>query len=250
MYVIYKSTKIYYERKGLTKYPIIFLHGWGGSSDSFRAFAKAGDILIDFPPFGKSSEPKCVFCLEDYVNIVLKIIKKEDLKKVSIVAHSFGGRVALELSSKYNIVERQVLTGCAGLKPKFSLKKYLAVKKYKKIKKKAPFSKQLEKFGSTDYKSLSPCMKKTFVNIVNNHQNRVLKNINCDTLLVWGKNDRETPLYMAKILKKYIRESELILYNGGHFCYLENSYAFSKILDSFLRKELWNFLLQIISICT
>lgn len=242
MFVIYKDSKVYYKRKGKSPMPILFLHGWGGSTKSFEFLSRDGDILIDFPPFGKSQEPKIEYSLDDYVNIVLLVLKTEKVEKVNIVAHSFGGRVAIELASKYNVVNKMLLTSSAGLKPKFCVKKYLCQIRYKHIKEKVQKGtldkSALDSFGSKDYKNLSPIMKKTFVKIVNYYQNDMLKNIKCDTLLVWGRFDKETPLYMAKTLKRHIKNSELIVYPSGHFCYLENSFAFGQIINNFLRKEI------------
>ncbi len=241
MKIVYKGADVYYRYKKGGR-PILFLHGWGGNHNSFKPFIREEDLVIDFPPFGRSGQPLSVYTLQDYVNIVLNILQKEKIQKISIVAHSFGGRVALELAAKYKVVDRLLLTGCAGLKPKFSIKKYINVKKYKRIKKKAQKGfislDVLDKYGSSDYQKLDPIMKKTFVNIVKYYQNDILKSITCATLLVWGKQDKETPLYMAKTLKQNIKDCELIVYSGGHFAYIDNCYAFNKLINNFLRKEL------------
>jgi len=52
------------------KNPILFLHGFGGSTKSFLFCAKALKekpcILIDFPPFGKSQEMLRPWEIKDY----------------------------------------------------------------------------------------------------------------------------------------------------------------------------------------
>lgn len=239
LFFYYKGSKVYYEYIKQPKVPVLFLHGWGGSTESFKGFYEEGDILLDFPPFGKSQKPIVEYTLNDYVNIVVLLLRKINVDKVNIVAHSFGARVAICLAAKYNIVDRLIITAGAGIRPRFSLKKYFAKIRYKRVKKLVQKNKlnvsYLNKFGSDDYKKLDNLMKKTFVNIVNYYQNDILKDIRCDTLLVWGKDDNQTPLYMAKHIKRHIKNCQLITYEGGHFVYLEKSFAFLKIINAFLR---------------
>jgi len=79
-------------------------------------------------------------------------------------------------------------------------------------------------------------MKKTFVNIISEDLSPLLKNIACPTLIIFGKDDKETPLYMAKKLNKKIKDSALIVFeNCGHFAYLEDFYRFVAISKSFLK---------------
>ncbi len=132
-----------------------------------------------------------------------------------------------------------LLTGSAGLKPKFSLKKYVAKLKYKRLKalvKEGKISESvLNNYGSDDYKRLSPVMKKTFVNIVNFYQNDSLKNIKCATLLVWGRQDKETPLAFAKTIKRKVKDCGLVTFEGGHFAYLEHAASFNIIINNFFK---------------
>lgn len=255
MYIVYREKKVFYTRKKAKGIPTLFLHGWGCDGKSLKALAKDKNaILIDFPPFGKSQSPNHVYTLFDYVNIVLKILEKENVEKVDVIAHSFGGRVALELANM-GVVNKLVLMGSAGLKPRFSIKKYIAKIKYKRakylVKKGILPESHLDKYGSSDYKTLSPDMKKTFVNIVNFYQNDILKYINCDTLLLWGKEDKETPISYAKTFAKNIKNSAVIYFeNSGHFAYLQKNYEHCLIINNFLKDWLWNFFLQLILICT
>ena len=182
MFIEYKQTKIYYVIEGDGS-PVLFLHGWGGGIESFLGLQnqmrqKHTCINIDFPPFGKSEEPKVVFTLEDYVEIVLSVLRKHKIKKVDIVAHSFGGRVAIFLARNTDIVAKLVLTGSAVIKPKNTFKKFFGKLRYKffKLLVRLRILKKevLLSFGSEDYKNLSPKMKKTFINIVNYNQKSML----------------------------------------------------------------------------
>ncbi|MBQ3213902.1 MAG: alpha/beta hydrolase [Clostridia bacterium] len=240
----YKNIKIYYKTKGKGQEdcPLLFLHGWEGSTKSFDYFFEKLSkhrfcVNVDFPPFGLSSMPKEELTLADYAEIIKKLIKNLNAKRVDIVAHSFGGRVAIFLASQTNNINKMLLTGCAGLK-KRSMLKFFKVQKYRCLKflsKINIYSKQkLLKYGSEEYKKLNPIMKKTFINIVNFNQISQLKKINVPTLLIWGTLDKETPFYFTKIFKKHIKDCEVIKFkNCSHFAYLEKPNLFLNILLSY-----------------
>jgi pimeloyl-ACP methyl ester carboxylesterase len=81
--------------------------------------------------------------------------------------------------------------------------------------------KDLSRYGSADYKSLSPVMKKTFVSVVNDHLDNLLREIAVPTLILWGKRDRETPPYMAKRIRRRVKNSRLVMLEGGHYVYID-----------------------------
>ena len=234
MIVEYKNTKVNYITFGKGK-TILYLHGWGGSTQSFLGLANHmkgyKNILVDFPPFGKSEEPKTPFDIFDYANIIGKILSQERVKEFSIVSHSFGTRVAICLCNRYN-VNKLIITGGAGLKPKNKIKKIIRKIKYKIIK---IFNKNAQ-VGSKDYKNLSIIMKKTFNNIINLNLDYLTKNIKAQTLIIYGDEDNETPIYMAKKFNKLINNSKLIIYkNCNHFAYLQNFNQFLIDTKNFIK---------------
>lgn len=236
MELIYKGSSVYYEKIGNGKNHILFLHGWGGSTLSFKYVINYLQdytaVFIDFPPFGKSEEPSTVYTIFDYALITKKIIQTCSLKSYTIVGHSFGGRVAQILASYDIACHKLLLVDSAGIKPKKTIILKLKLLKNKLIKK---FLKN-KNLGSDDYKKLSSKMKKTFVNIVNKDLSNFSKKINCKTLIIWGKKDKDTPLYMAKKLNKLIKDSELIIFkNAGHFSYLDCSSQFIYFLKYFIK---------------
>lgn len=216
---------------------MLFLHGWGQSSeyfipiaDFFSKFCRV--TLFDFSGFGKSEEPSRPYTVSDYVNETIKVIKENDLNDLTIIAHSFGARVAFELAITTNYVKKLVIVDGAGIMPRRTIKYYLKVYLYK-IKKRLGLS--TKNCGSKDYKQLSSVMKRTFVNVVNYDQTKMLKNIKTKTLIVWGEKDKETPLYMAKIMRKNLPNSRLvILEDCSHFSFLEDTYAFINLVRDFI----------------
>jgi pimeloyl-ACP methyl ester carboxylesterase len=226
--------------------PVVFLHGWGGSTKSFEFFAKnMGSarpfVLLDFPPFGASSAILNDWTVPIYAQMVSALLFSLKIEKYSIVAHSFGGRVALNLASnEAKNVSKMVLTGCAGLK-RWSIKSLLKIRLYKLLKLfvrlRLLSAKAIKNFGSQDYKSLSESMKKTFVNVVNYNSKQDIKKVTCPTLLFWGTKDNATPFCFTKYFKKHIKDCEIIKTNGTHFAYIENAQMFLAVLQNFFNTD-------------
>ena len=93
----------------------------------------------------------------------------------------------------------------------------------------------VQKFGSADYKALSPEMRKTFVKIISLDLTDELPRVKAPTLLYWGAEDTETPLWMGKLMEEKIPDAGLVVQKGaGHFAYLEHNQAFLRIAKNFL----------------
>lgn len=191
-------------------------------------------IAPDFTGFGKSKKMSYAYNLDDFVLEIKNLLDEINASKVDVIAHSFGARVALKLSLTDNRINKMVLTGAAGIKPKRSLKYHFKVfifKAYKKLFKNGKF----KGFESADYKMLSGIEKKSFVLIVNEHLDDILKDINNDTLILSGDKDSETPPYMQKRLNKKLKNSKLTFIKGaGHFAFVSNPYEFNLKAREFL----------------
>ena len=218
----------------------MFLHGYLADKNSFiyqKDFLKEyfNIHLIDLTGFGENAFMPYPYSLTDYANEVKEYIKKNNLKSPHIVAHSFGARIVMRLASEnQNLFDKIVLTGAAGLKPKFSFKKFCKKSVFKLLK---PFVKKekLKKFYSSDYNSLPAVMKKSFILIVNEHLDDKLEYINNKTLIIFGKNDKDTPVYFAKRLQKGIKNSKLVLLeNAGHFAFIDQALKFNLEVREFL----------------
>lgn len=222
---------------------VLLLHGWGGGLNSFRGLEEYlinnnySVINMDFPGFGNSENPKQNFVLDDYVLIVKQMLEFLNVDSIMIVAHSFGGRVAIKLASQSTMVKKLVLVDSAGVKPRFNLTNYFKVKRYKILKflvSKKIIKKDLSKMGSQDYVAMPSELKSVFVKIINEDLTDCLQKIKCPTILIWGSKDKSTPLYMAKIMKKRIEDCGLIVFkNAGHFSYLEHHNEFLIIVKDF-----------------
>ncbi len=216
------------------------MHGYNSCKESFiyqiDYFSKYFRVIaIDITGFGKSKSLPNAYNLDDYIKDIKLVLASLDIQKCNIIAHSFGGRIAIKLGANTNLINKLVLTGSAGLKPKRSLKYYFKIYYYKLIKKFLTTS-QKSKFGSEEYKALSGIEKQTYYNIVNEYLDSYLSKIKCRTLVIFGENDIETPIYMAKKLTKKVKNSSIhIIKNAGHFCFNDNYFEFNLIVNEFFR---------------
>lgn len=246
MEYIYQNKIVYYKIVGSGK-PIIMLHGWGQTGDTFNYIAnnisyKCMVYLIDLPGFGKSEEPLVYYDLNQYVDLLNKFIIDLNIDNPVILGHSFGGRIALRYATYHENINKLILISCAGIKPHDALKSKIKVFIYKTKKKYYKITKNIIKYnlliensGSTDYKNASTIMKKTLSSVVSTYLDKEIKQIKCSTLLIWGKSDLVTPLKDAYKIKKKIKQSNLIVIEGaGHFSYLDSKRYVTKIISDYI----------------
>lgn len=237
MVYVYNGKKIYYKfYHHVSQKPILLLHGWGCDGRIFENFiAKFPDksfLVIDFPPFGKSDRTIKKWNIYTYVGMLMSLCDYLNIETCDVVGHSFGGRIAIILSAvKRSLVHSCILVDSAGMKPRRSVKYHIKVLHYKFNKR---FGKSILNMGSKDYLQLSPDMKYTFKSIVNTYLEDYCLRMSVKTLIVFGENDKETPLYMAKRLNKKIKNSKLVtISDAGHFCFLDRPLQFYRIVNDF-----------------
>lgn len=245
----YRGLNINYKIEGNGP-PIILLHGWGTSMNTFEAFTneikeKYEVHLIDLIGFGESDLPIKSLNLNDYVLCLYEYISYHNIEKPIILGHSFGGRIAIKYASYFNNIDKLILVDSAGIKKKVDIRLKLKIKKYKfkkwwykTTKNIMAYNKLILNSGSYDYKMAKDSMKGTLSKVVNEDLRKHLRKIKVETLIIWGKDDKETPYKHAIIMNKLIKNSGLVtIENTGHFPYLENKRYFNIIMKEYLKVE-------------
>ena len=219
---------------------LVFLHGYLASKESFypqiEYFSRFYRVTaFDFPGFGASDPIPAPWSVGDYADWTEHFLRQAGIEKPYVIAHSFGGRVAVKCLSRSDLFERAVLCGCAGIIPKRTLKYRLRVKTYRLIKKIAPRYAE-KKFGSAEYRSLSPLMKESYKKIVNEDLRFDAEKIRVPVLFINGEEDRETPLSSIRVYERAIQGSQVkVLRSAGHFAHLDNPLAFNLAAEEFFR---------------
>ena len=240
-----QDLNVYYEKSGRKGKKVVLLHGWGQNTTmmSFIAEALSKHFIvynIDFPGFGKSDEPTSVWGCEDYTEFLHNFCVKNKIDNPILIAHSFGCRIAVRYAYKYGAY-KMVLTGAAGIRDTRHILWYIKTYSYKLAKKILPKSvveKYQNKVGSEDYNNTSGIMRQTFVKVVNDDIKPLLKDVDAETLLVFGELDEATPLSKGKLMEKLMPNATLVVFeNDDHFAYFKQGARFNAVLDAFLRGD-------------
>jgi pimeloyl-ACP methyl ester carboxylesterase len=231
--------------------PLLLLHGWGTSLDTFSAMADdLGRFFritaFDFPGHGGSDMPPAIWAVDDFVGLTLDVMADLGLQHPSILGHSFGGRVAIKLAASHpEAVDRLVLVDSAGVPPRRTVGRAL-----KRVASRCANAAGhrlgrpgqairhaiVRRIASVDYLNAGP-LRATFLAIVKEDLRPVMGRIAAPTLLVWGESDDDTPLAAGRMMAELIpHASLLVLKNAGHFSYLDQYGRFRLALIPFLNE--------------
>jgi pimeloyl-ACP methyl ester carboxylesterase len=178
----------------------------------------------------------------------MKLMDRLGLERPGIVAHSFGGRVSIKLAAAHpRRAGRILFTAGAGVIPPVSIGrrfKRLVGSTAGKLRHAAPTDsfvdrlgkKLLPYFASRDYKNAGE-LRETLGLVVAEDLTHLLDKIRSKCLLVWGDQDRDTPLYCGETMKRLIPDSELVVFRGaGHFPYIDQMTKFNMLALKFFRE--------------
>jgi len=236
--------------------PVLMLHGWGASIDLLwqlgQPLAQQGYYVIapDMPGFGETPPPPTAWTVFDYANFILKFTDSHRLTQFHLFGHSFGGRLALILGADHTErVKSMVLADSAGIRPKLPLAIRTRTSVYKSIRDGLNavglrgLSNTLresynQRYGSSDFQQSDGVMRQTFINVINQDLLDHAARVSVPTLLIWGENDTDTPLWMGEKLEQTIPDAALVTYpNAGHYSYLENIPQTVRVMNALFKNE-------------
>ncbi len=226
----------HYEQTGSGS-PIIYLHGWGCDKSVFRPITgrlpNFCNYCIDFAGFGDSSAPpKRGWTVFDYANQLIEFLDERVGAAVTVVAHSFGCRVAaIAAVLRPELISGLLLIAPAGLR-RFSLKRWFKVRRYK-LKK---LLRKADGLGSDDYKQCGEAMRNTFVKVVNQDLSDYVRRITQPTLIVASKADRAVSVKDARRYAKLVKSSDLVEIEGDHFAFFYAPKAFAETVSLFANR--------------
>lgn len=230
------------------------LHGWGQSQENLHPLAEllapiSQPHLIDLPGFGKSEPPPSVWSAFDYADEMIRYLDMQKIEKVSLLGHSFGGKVAMCIAIRYpQRVHRLILLAPSGLKPKRRISQKIRIKliitvgkllkSYDNISGSQHYGSHfIPRFGSSDYQNAG-IMRPILVRSVNEDLSSDVQQIHCPTLILWGKNDTETPPEIGCRLHSLITGAKLVLfpYHGHHLFQDVGSHLCATYIRPFLQE--------------
>lgn len=227
---------------------VFILHGWTYSTEKWNPFIKLlkkrglESCMLHVP--GLTEKTDKAWNIEDYVEWLNEIINKEK-SKVFLISHSNGGRIALNFAIKYpQKLEHLILIASAGIyHDELSIKiKRLVFGSAAKIGKKLSSSERLRNLlykivREDDYENATPAMRQTMVNLINSDKNlcKHLEKIKIPTLIIWGRNDKVTPLSDGELMHKLIKNSTFtIIKDARHSPQFTNAREVTELIYEYI----------------
>lgn len=234
---------------------VVMLHGWGASAKLMLPLAERlaplgyQVFLPDLPGFGQSTAPSAGWSVSDYANFVLDYLAANKLDQVFLVGHSFGGRIGLVLGADHGTrIRKMALIDSAGVRTPPNLRSSFRLKAYRLVLHTLTglgLQKQSDRlrswysnrYGSADYKAAVGVMRETFVRVVNEDLLPYAARVQPSTLLLWGRQDEDTPLWQGQLLEKTIPDAGLVIWEGaGHYSYLDRLPETVRVIDHFFKQ--------------
>ncbi|REG99495.1 alpha/beta fold hydrolase [Flavobacterium aquicola] len=232
------------------KQTIILLHGLFGGLSNWKTvtdhFQEYYNIYVPTMPLYDDHKidelDYLVTWLENYTESL-------QLNNIILVGNSLGGHVAfLYTHRNLSNVKSLILTGSSGLYENNTLGSFPRRHSYSYIREHAAntfydpaiATKELVDEVFEIVNDNRKCFKiiKTAKRAQRNQVTNLLAEINIPVLLIWGKEDRITPLHVAKDFHKMLPNSQLVeILNCGHAPMMEHPVQFNEILEDFLNKN-------------
>jgi pimeloyl-ACP methyl ester carboxylesterase len=233
--------------------PIVILHGWGAHIEAVAPILAALDgasdlIALDLPGFGDSDPPEQVWDTDAYARFMIHFLDELGVERAHLVGHSHGARVSIVLAADdADRVGRLLLIDSAGIPPKrgWRYRRRVAVAKVGRLVGKVggPPGRRVQermraRVASRDYLEASEAMRGTFRAVIASDLTDRLPRVRASTLLVWGDQDDDTPLWMGRRMEELIPDAGLVVLEGaGHYSYADSPGQFRAVARRFLIEQ-------------
>ncbi len=263
---------LHVERHGTDGSPVVLLHGFGGSSFSWRywipALAANHQVwAVDLKAHGSAPAPEDDFYTpHDHAELIYRLIIQQDLRNVTLFGHSMGGGIALLVALRLlerGRLERLVLVAGAAyaqrLPPfvKMACQGRLAAVFFTLMPKRV-LIRWILRTIVYDPSAISGAQVEAYAEPLRSaaHRRGLINTardiippdleqlsarfveIDVPTLLMWGRHDRVVPLSIGERLLEELPNSTLeVMEECGHLPPEEVPKDSLKIVESFLRGD-------------
>jgi pimeloyl-ACP methyl ester carboxylesterase len=116
------NVNLHYQQAGNGNHTFLLIHGLGSNSKAFKKNIsplanKSAVIAIDLPGYGESELGDFVPGIHNYAKVISEFVELKMLHNVTLVGHSMGGQIAIQLASEppTTWLKKLVLLSPAGL---------------------------------------------------------------------------------------------------------------------------------------
>lgn len=211
----------------MVKKNILILHGWGAETKKLIPLAtdlkkRGWNVFLPKIPGFEADPPPYPWSLDEYADCFADWAEKKFKgEEYFVFGHSFGGGVGIKMADKYGAkVRGLILCATRGFSRGSLVKRsvFFVLAKVGKIFLLVPpvahfWKKVLYKLAREhDYEKTSGVMKETFKKVVREDLRPVLKSITHPLLVLWGEDDKVTPISDALFIEKHSKSAALITY--------------------------------------
>ncbi len=206
---------------------VIILHGWAYNTDKWQPLLKllhAKNISAELPNIPVLTEKTTtIWTIDDYMEWLKNMIGEET---VVLIGHSNGGRLSLNFASRYPAnVKQLILIDSAGV-PRTELKSrikrglfWMLAKVGKPLARSTTLRRALYKLArAQDYHEADPLARGTMANLLKSDYTLTISNIVTPTTIIWGAEDKTTPLKDAYTFCKRLKNAQppIVFSDGRH----------------------------------
>lgn len=203
---------------------VLALHGWARSGADFAAIVHGCDALaVHLPGFGTTAPPPTPWGSADYAQHLVPGLA--DGGPYVVVAHSFGGRVAVRLAAAHpELVSALVLTGVPLVRATAAPKPALGLRIAKRLRAahvvpQSVVDRVRKNAGSADYRAAQGVMRDVLVRVVGEDYRDDLARVAASGVpvhLVWGEHDDAAPLAGARLAAEILGVDVTVVPGAGH----------------------------------
>jgi len=239
--------------------PLVLVHGFLGSSemwspqikffkDNFRVIVPA------LPGFGKSNAIDSCDSIECMAIAILNLLEKKEIKKFNLLGHSMGGMIVQEMTKLAG--EKILKLICYGTGPRGDIpgrfetidqsREKLKINGLELTANRIAKTWFIKEDKAKYFYLCDEAGKQTSLEATDNgliamkNWNGVenLKNINNETLIIWGNQDKAYNFNQIETLNDNIPNSNLkVIKDCSHNVHLEKPDEFNIIVEEFLKRN-------------
>ena len=239
--------------------PLVLVHGFLGSTDMWKPQInhlkdKFRILSPALPGFGKSNKIKSCNSIECMAKSILNILNKKKIEKFHLLGHSMGGMIVQEIAKLAG--EKILKLICYGTGPRGNMpgrfetidqsRQKLKIDGLDNTAYQIAKTWFIEEDRAKYFYLCKNASKQTSIEAADNglvamkNWNGVdnLKNIQNETLIIWGDKDRAYNYNQVKTLKDNIPNATLKIVEGcSHNVHLEKPLEFNNYVIKFLDKK-------------
>ena len=224
----FANARLFGETYGEGPVRVVWLHGWARRGTDFEVAARTlaargvASVALDLPGFGATPAPIEPGGARDYATLVLPALEELASAPLVLVGHSFGGTVATVVAARRPaLVRALVLAGSPLLRSSKgpSPLAYRAVRwgHARGVLSDDRLERARQKYGSSDYRRAEGVMRDVLVASVNESYEAELAALRTPVELLWGQEDTEVPVEVARRAATMISGERLTVLAGvGH----------------------------------